>query len=187
MKKTLIAAKSQQICGIVSEMLAEFDSAPLCFTTGEAVRRENPADYGLIIISTPLEDEFGLDLCARLSSRTDAALIVLAKGEIADEVQKKIRFTNAAVLGRPVSKPTLLRAVRSAKMQPHGKENGKAPAKKPDDEHTVEKAKACLMQYLKLSEEQAHRHIQKQAMDLRTSRREVAEDILKMYGGSLPI
>ena len=45
----------------------------------------------------------------------------------------------------------------------------------------VNRAKSMLMQYLNLTEEQAHRHIQKQAMDLRKTQRTVAEDILKTY------
>ena len=45
----------------------------------------------------------------------------------------------------------------------------------------VNRAKSMLMQYLNLTEEQAHRHIQKQAMDLRKTQRAVAEDILKTY------
>ena len=46
----------------------------------------------------------------------------------------------------------------------------------------MNRAKACLMEYLKLTEEQAHRHIQTQAMNSRKSQREIAEDILKTYG-----
>ena len=49
------------------------------------------------------------------------------------------------------------------------------------DMKIVNRAKSMLMQYLNLTEEQAHRHIQKQAMDLRKTQRSVAEDILKTY------
>lgn len=49
------------------------------------------------------------------------------------------------------------------------------------DMKIVNRAKSMLMQYLNLTEEQAHRHIQKQAMDLRKTQRAVAEDILKTY------
>lgn len=181
--KTLIAAKNEGICSVVAEMLSDGRGECVCFTSGEEVRRENPADFGLIVISTPLSDEFGLDLCAYLHRRTDAAVVVLTKGEIADEVSRKIRFTGAAVVGRPVSGSTLRQAVKNAEIRRAGGETENARPENTDDA-VVGKAKACLMQYLKLSEEQAHRHIQKQAMDLRTSRRQVAEDILKMYGGA---
>ena len=45
----------------------------------------------------------------------------------------------------------------------------------------VDRAKCALIQYLHMSEPDAHRYIEKQAMDLRITRREVAEEILKTY------
>ena len=37
-------------------------------------------------------------------------------------------------------------------------------------------------EYLRMSEQQAHRYIEKQAMDMRASKKSIAERILKMYG-----
>ncbi|MFA6841361.1 MAG: ANTAR domain-containing protein, partial [Sphaerochaetaceae bacterium] len=45
----------------------------------------------------------------------------------------------------------------------------------------VDRAKWALIQYLHMNEQQAHRYIEKQAMDLRQSRRDVAERIIKTY------
>ena len=44
-------------------------------------------------------------------------------------------------------------------------------------------AKQLLMERNHLSEEEAHRYVEKQAMDRRLSRRRVAEEILEQYGG----
>ena len=45
----------------------------------------------------------------------------------------------------------------------------------------VNRAKFVLIAYLKMSEATAHRYIEKQAMDMRITKREVAESILKTY------
>ena len=37
------------------------------------------------------------------------------------------------------------------------------------------------MQYLKFTEQQAHRYLEKQAMDLRVTKNEVALKVIKMY------
>ena len=50
-----------------------------------------------------------------------------------------------------------------------------------DDLKAVSRAKCCLVQYLNMTESQAHRYIEKQAMDMRTSKKDVAENILKTY------
>jgi len=52
-----------------------------------------------------------------------------------------------------------------------------------EDIRIIDRAKCVLISHLNLSEEQAHRAIEKQAMDMRTSKRTIAEDILKTYEG----
>lgn len=45
----------------------------------------------------------------------------------------------------------------------------------------VDRAKCILIQYLNMSEQQAHRYIEKQSMDMRQSRLITAQKILKTY------
>ena len=45
----------------------------------------------------------------------------------------------------------------------------------------IDRAKYVLMSSLRLSEQEAHRYIEKQAMDLRITKRAVAESLLKTY------
>ena len=53
--------------------------------------------------------------------------------------------------------------------------------KKVDDIKRIDRAKCLLIQYNKLTEDEAHKYIEKQAMNLRTSRREVADKIIKFF------
>nr|MCR5654266.1 ANTAR domain-containing protein [Lachnospiraceae bacterium] len=46
----------------------------------------------------------------------------------------------------------------------------------------VNRAKWSLIKACGMTEEDAHRYVQKQAMDLCLSKREVAENILRTYG-----
>lgn len=50
-----------------------------------------------------------------------------------------------------------------------------------EDIRIVDRAKCILISYLNMSEQEAHRYIEKQAMDLRTTRRAVAESLLRTY------
>ena len=50
-----------------------------------------------------------------------------------------------------------------------------------EDFKVIDRAKCCLVAILGMDEERAHRYIQKRAMDMRVSQREIAEDILKTY------
>lgn len=53
--------------------------------------------------------------------------------------------------------------------------------RKLDDTRIVSRAKLLLMSRLNMSENQAHRYIEKTAMDTGAKRREVAESIIKTY------
>ena len=58
--------------------------------------------------------------------------------------------------------------------------------KKMDEIRTVNHAKWVLIEYRNMTEEQAHRFIEKKAMDRRMSKREAAEEIIKTCGADLP-
>ena len=50
-----------------------------------------------------------------------------------------------------------------------------------EDKRVIDRAKLILVSYMSMSEKEAHRYIEKQAMDLRKTRRDVAEGILRTY------
>lgn len=193
MSNILIAGKNEQICENITELVKDKDNRTFSLTDGIRMRSIDAAQFDVIILSTPLSDEFGLDLAAELHGKTDAALIILTKSELAEEIQKKMKFTGAFVIGRPCSKAALQQAIRFAGIAGENikklNEEKHQLERRIDDIKIINRAKSCLMQYLKLTEEQAHRHLQKQAMDLRKTQREVAENILRMYdnGGAFEI
>ena len=182
----LIAGKTEEICDSIAQLLIELDCDNIStFTSGAIIRGVDISKFDSVIISTPLSDEFGLDLVADISKDAKNGIVVMAKREIADEVQKKIRFTGAFVLPRPFNKALLIQTIKLAEIAHIGmaklEEENRQLTQQLSDMKIVNRAKSMLMQYLNLTEEQAHRHIQKQAMDLRKTQRAVAEDILKTY------
>ena len=50
-----------------------------------------------------------------------------------------------------------------------------------EDIRVVNRAKWLLIEHLSMTEQDAHYYIEKQAMDTRLSRREVAEHIIRTY------
>lgn len=53
--------------------------------------------------------------------------------------------------------------------------------KKSEEIRTINRAKLALMQYLGFTEQQAHHYLEKQAMDLRCAKIEIALKIIKLY------
>jgi response regulator NasT len=60
------------------------------------------------------------------------------------------------------------------------KENSKL-LQKIEDIRLIDRAKCLLIEYLSMTEMQAHKYIEKQAMDLRITKKAVANRILKTY------
>ena len=113
----LIAGKTTEICESIAQLLSEQgDNNISSFTSGSIVRGVDVSEFDSVIISTPLSDEFGLDLVADISKDAKNGVVVLAKHEIADEVQRKLRFTGAFVLPRPFNKAMLIQTVKMAEI-----------------------------------------------------------------------
>jgi AmiR/NasT family two-component response regulator len=51
----------------------------------------------------------------------------------------------------------------------------------PEEMEIINRAKTTLMEYLGFTEPQAHRYIEKHAMDMRVTKIEIAKNILKIY------
>lgn len=181
--RVFIIAKTEEICGSVAAALDDLgaECVPCCDE-----RRALP-DCDAVIVSAPLRSEFGLNFVAETSRKTSAPIIVLARADIAEDVQNRIKFTGAFVLAKPFPKSLLAQTVKMALV---AKENmNRLEQEKTellgqlDDVKAIDRAKCCLIEYLNLTENQAHRHIQKLAMDTRRTQREIAEDILRTYSG----
>ena len=54
--------------------------------------------------------------------------------------------------------------------------------KKLDEIRVINRAKLALMTYLGFTEQQAHRYIEKEAMDMRCTKLEISEKVIRMYG-----
>ena len=178
----LIHAKTEEICANVISALGELNAQTAVYSDESQL-----ADCDVLIVSTPLKDEFGLEFVADASKKCSAAVIVLARADIAEDVQRRIKFTGAYVIGKPFPKSVLVNTVKMsllAKENIQRLEQEKSElTKQLDDVKTIDRAKCCLIEYLNLTEKQAHRHIQKMAMDTRKTQREIAEDILRTYSG----
>ncbi|MCL2174615.1 MAG: ANTAR domain-containing protein, partial [Treponema sp.] len=74
---------------------------------------------------------------------------------------------------------SLARSV-SSKLKRMQDENTKLK-QKIEDIRIIDRAKCMLISYLSLTEQESHRFIEKQAMDLRSTKRAIAEEILKTY------
>ena len=140
--------------------------------------------FDMAFVNTPLEKEFGLDL-AVFASQKGCCVIISAAAKHCDEIARKIGDLDIFILPRPIRKAALLQTFRFvilAKETQNGL-NSKTEAleNKLRDVKLIDRAKCVLVEYLRISEADAHRQIQKRAMDMHVPQVVIAQDILKTY------
>ena len=173
------------------EMLRELmrgvpEISPAVAASGaEARRLAAEVDYDLVVINAPLSDEFGHDLAVNVASQSAAGVVILVKNERADEVAARVETAGVFVIPKPVSRPFFFQAMRLVdvshrRMLGLQRENRRLRTSI-EEIRLIDRAKCALIQCLLMTEPQAHRYIEKQAMDLRCPKRQIAENILKTY------
>ncbi len=152
---------------------------------GEARRLLLSGDWDLLVINTPLSDEFGHQL-AMDAAEEGRGVLLAVKNEQWDEVSARVAPWGVLALGKPFSRGMFSQAMglllaAQAKLKRCRAENEKLRAKL-EELRVVSRAKCLLVEYLHLDEEGAHKYIERQAMEERKTRRAVAEEILEEYG-----
>ena len=140
-------------------------------------------DFDLVIIDDEFLDESGENLSRYIASKDKAQVILMVKSDVFSESLAAVGDDGVLTVVKPPDKILFLSAlklVQSTQGKPKKirTENSKLK-RKIEDIKIIDRAKWILISNLKMTEREAHRFIEKQAMDIRATRREIAERILK--------
>jgi len=184
--KALIAAVSDDTRASLSSMTLEAGLTDVTITNGKNLRNLCAEhDYDVIISVLPFEDEFGVETVAYISRASDVCQIIFAPSKVYDEVCAKLSETGAIILPKSSARELAVNSIHCAaamkdRLDDLRSEN-QTLRNMVNEMKLVNRAKSVLMEYLKISEKEAHRQIQKRAMDQRITLTDVAADILKTY------
>lgn len=187
MDSILIVSNTSSTLSILSSMLQSgaFSSIATAQNGMEGRRNILENDYDLIIVDTPLPDEFGDDFVLHAAEKTDSGIILIVDEANLDDVAGDVEDAGIFVLPKPISPEFFYQSVKllvaSRKRLSYLEHENQKLQEKMEEMKFVNRAKLVLVQVLNMSEQQAHRYIEKQAMDMRRTKIEVAENILKMY------
>lgn len=187
MERILIISSSQKIRDFLIELLCAYAQYEISAVTcgSEARRLYRETEFDLVLINAPLSDEFGHELAIDCTDESAAGVMILVKAELADEVSAKVEDDGVFVVPKPVGRQMFFQSLRlltATRRRLLGlKDENIRLQQKVEEIRLVDRAKCALIQYLNMTEAQAHRHIEKQAMDLRVSRAKIAQSILNTY------
>ena len=149
----------------------------------EARRILSDGTIGLVIINTPLPDEFGLESAKDFADGRDIAVLLLVKSDLYNQVAYKVRGSGIFVLSRPLKGQLLLEAVgvmdsMRQKIYLLNEQNQKL-RKRLDEMGIITRAKCLLIEMKKMTEEEAHRYLEQEAMNHALTKKEIAQNIIR--------
>lgn len=184
--KVLVAGANDKTFALLQTLLpgSSYDPPLRAGAAGEAKRMALDYAVDIAILNAPMRDEFGTQLALDLA-RDNVGVLLLVPGESFDGVRDQVEDEGVMALAKPLTRQTLemglhmITALRGKLLQMDRR--NRALQEKMTDIRTINRAKWLLIEQLRMTESEAHYYIERQAMDTRLSRREVAENIIRSY------
>ena len=142
-------------------------------------------EYDFVIINSPLPDGGGTRFAIDTCKSKNCAVLIITRSDLHEEIQDKVFRHGVFTLAKPTSKPIVITALgwmasTRERLRSFEKKTLSIEAKM-EEIRIVNRAKWILISELNMDEQDAHRYIEKQAMDRCISKRDVAKDIIKTY------
>jgi response regulator NasT len=153
-----------------------------CDEARELLRKQN---FDIVVVNSPLQDESGENFSRYVAGQSIAHVILIVKTDLYESISSACEEDGVLTIAKPVDQSLLwgaLSLIRSMQKRLKIIKSENTQLKQNiEDIRIIDRAKLILISALSMTEQEAHRYIEKQAMDIRSSRRFVAEGILKRY------
>lgn len=185
--RVMIASSNSKFDQILTTLLPSDEFSPVDIKTsaGSARRLLLEKEYDIFIVNSPLTDENGIDLAIDIAKETNLSVLLLVDAHVFDEVSYIAEKHGVLTLSKPTNRAIVTQSLRllcATRNRLRKMEKQTASFEERIKEiKLVNRAKILLMEKESLSEETAHRFIEKLAMDSRSSKGRVAEEIILRY------
>lgn len=183
----LIVSASDSFTSAFSELLSGARYQPVDIASNVSTAKRTLAEkaFDFVIINAPLPDDTGIRFAVDISTSKQTVVLLMVKSDIHADIHNRVAEYGVFTLPKPTSKSTMHHALswlESARERLRQFEKKSLSLEdKMIEIRLVNKAKWLLISEQKMSEPDAHRYIEKQAMDRCVSRRAIAENVIKSY------
>ncbi len=183
----LVVSSSEKLNTAFSPILAQTPCQPVRFVPGirAAWQAWDARSYDFVIINYPLPDETGTRFAIDIAGKGGAVVLLLVQAELHEEIRAKVVEHGVFTLPKPLTRTQVYTALcwmTSAKERLRRMEKKTSSVEEKIEEiRLVNRAKWLLISEVKMDEPQAHRYIEKQAMNQCLSKKLIAEEIIRTY------
>ncbi len=183
----LIVSASEALNSALTPLLPEskFNPVRVEYSVNAAERSLAERPFDLIIINSPLPDDTGIRFASDVSGLKQSVALLLVRSDVYEDTYDKVAGCGVMLIPRPLSRSVFQQAVDwMISMRERLKlfdRKSTSLEDKMQEIRTVNRAKLLLIEKKNLSEADAHRYIEKQAMDRCVTKKEIAEEIIREY------
>lgn len=183
----LVVTASKTFRDSAAELLSETRCVPVQFASDISAAKRAAAEtsFDFVIVNAPLPDDAGIRFALDASDQKNAVVLLLLPPDLYAESSDRAISHGVFLLSKPISKNGFLTAISwlsSARELVRKSEHKIASVdEKMKEIRIVNRAKWLLIEHRHLSETDAHRAIEKQAMDRCITRLTVAQEIIDLY------
>lgn len=150
-----------------------------------ARRRLLEGKYDIVIINAPLPDDFGTRLALNICDNSGTAVLLFVKAEHYPDINGRVSPFGVLVLPKPATSQAVSQSLQllcgTRERLRRMEQKTASIEEKMEEIRIINRAKLLLMEQLKMTEKEAHRFIEKQAMDRCVTRITIAQSILSTY------
>ena len=162
-----------------------FSPVHVVSSVASAERALAERDFDFVIINSPLPDDAGIRFAVDTNEACNSVVLFLARAEQYEDLYGDLAQSGVFVLSKPVPRPLFQAAsgwlISARERIRKTQKKTLSIEEKMNEIRYVNRAKWLLISELKMTEPDAHRYIEKQAMDRCMTKRRVAEEIIKTY------
>ena len=185
--KVLLVSSSDKFNNSVLPLLSDAGCrAVRSENSGSSARRAVLEEaFDMVLINAPLADEFGTKLALDIAGDSGIGVMLFVKAELFAETNARVAHYGVLAISKPTSLGLISQsiAILCATRERIRRMEQKAASmeEKMEEIRLINRAKWLLIEKLQMTEAEAHRYIEKTAMDACKPKREIAQSVIKTY------
>ncbi|MGN0446628.1 MAG: ANTAR domain-containing response regulator [Acutalibacteraceae bacterium] len=184
----LVVSQTDKLYEFFKKILPQNQFSPILsvHSGGEARRFLVNRPVDIVVINAPLKDVSCTDLAINLSQDFSIGVLLMVKSEVYDQVTYQVEDYGVLTMSRPCTSKEIFQSMKllmatQARLRKLERKTANLEEKM-EEIRLVNRAKGLLMDNLKMTEAEAHRYIEKAAMDNCEKKSVIAKNLIKTYG-----
>ncbi len=184
----LVVSSTDKAYQFLKKILPQDQFKPIRYAASGAEARRFMIDHtvDIVVINAPLKDSTSTDLAIDLAQKYSVGVLLMVKAEIYDHVTYQVEDYGILTLSRPCTSKDIFQTMKllmatQARLRKLERKTANLEEKM-EEIRLVNRAKGLLMENLKMTESEAHRYIEKAAMDNCEKKSTIARNLIKTYG-----